>query len=1283
MVLLGIAVAIPVNVVSSYLPPTVTDHKVAWVVLLSGAALAMVVLTWLSGRASGSALRGRLPRAWLMPGWVDREELGEVVRLLTARDARTVGITAMAALAGAGGFGKTTLARMACADPRIRKRFPGGSLWMTIGQGVRGASLAEKINDTAALLGGDRPGYADPEIAGQHLMAMLDAGPRRLLVVDDVWSAEQLDPFRTGGSRCAVLVTTRLPDVLPGDAHRVLVDQMSPDQARQMITGEGFTLPKGTVEDLVRVCGQWPLLLSLAVGRMRAVAGHGDVTAAAQQDIEKMTSYGPAALDVTVSGDRTRAVTVNMGLSLDLLPAGGRDRFAELAIFTAETPVPVSVVARLWAATAGMSEMDSHALCQSLGQLSLARSNADTDTVELHEVTRAYLQAILGPRVPGLHAVMIDSLAAALPTAGALDGDHGPVVVAWWELPGDGAYLWDNLARHLAGAGRPGEDDRAITDLRWVAARLIRSGPAAPLADLSRCGTDRAMALCWELTRAEHLLIPTVPARSVADVLLSRLRDDSMWRDEVDRFVAALTAPHLINRWPLPDVSDERLRRTLAGHSDWVTSVAVSPDGTWLASGSLDGTIGIWDAATGRRRSTLTGHGGGVVALAVSPDGTWLASTDGTTTVYLWDLITGKVRTSFDAARSEGDRLRWVTTLAASPDSTWLATANLAGTAGQWDSATGLPRTPHAGGWRATSSVAISPDGRWLATASGTGPRQYVFIWDTATGEEHHTVVTDHDRDLAFVTFSPDGTWLATASSGDNQVKLWDAATGQPRLCVPTQHSGVCGLAVSPDGTWLATTGADLDSTIQFWDSRTGEHLASLGGESLRVLSVAISPDGTWVAAADQDSSVRIWDLALTPSTARTHGSGLFAPVAISPGGTWLAGATDKDRIIRVRDILTGFQRHAFILPVGSADRAAISPDGTWLAILGSGRPNIWDITTGQPRPAPHTNDARAIAISPSGTWLATGHQEGQVRLWDAATGQPRHGFHTEPSRAPSAFRNDVTSISISPDGTWLATTTNLDDTVHIWGTAAGEFRHTLVSQHFVQIAAIAPDGTWLATGDQQGEVRIWEAADGRLRAALNVLDEASAASTDTVESVTISVDSTWLATTATDDSRVQIWDSATGHHRATLTHGNRVARAVAVSSDGAWLATASGGAVFTDPYTVMIWSVATWECVASTRVNGRLDSCSWTLDGDRIVLTGAFGVYVFDFHPGDTPSVSASGTSPQQISRGTAKLQAAREAALVRQDLERAASLRELEKYIMTHDPMRATGQSDHTSPS
>lgn len=1176
LVLLGVLVAIPVNVISGYFPRTVTGHRALWIGLLTGAALVMVGLTWLSGQLSSPARRVRLPSVAAESWWVDREQVKEVVDLLTVRGARAVGITAITGLAGAGGFGKTTLAEMVRADPRIMKRFAGGSLQLTIGQGVRGAALALKINDEAEKLSGDRPGFSDPEIAGQHLMDFLDTGPRRLLVVDDVWSAEQIIPFRTGGSRSAVLVTTRIPDLLPHGAHKVLVDQMSAEQARQMIAGGNYALPGAIVDDLVRVTGRWPLLLLLVVRRLSAVAAEpdGDIVAAAQLTVDQIGREGPAALDMKVDSNRTNAVSVNIGLSLDMLPPGSRDRFAELAIFTAETPVPTSVIARLWAVTAGLSEDDSHALCRAMGQLSLVRYRADSDTIQMHEVIRAYMQAALRAEVPSIHAALLDGLGDAFGSVitdseprgmagdrrlgggqqlhvvrpqrhrGAAAPRAARAVRAWWRLPEDQVYLWDNLARHIA-AGLPAQFDQAITNLRWIGARLARSGPAAALADLSRGMSARAAALSWELTRVEHLLASTMPARCVSDVLLSRLRDDSMWRDEVDRVLATTIEPHLINRWPLPDVPDEQLRRTLEGHEGWVKTVAIAPDGTWLASGSLDGTIGIWDAVTGRRRSTLTGHERGVEAIVISPDGTWLASTDGTTTIYVWDIAAERLRMSFDTAQNEGERgFHRVVSLVPSPDGTWLATAIDGRSAGQWDAATGQPRTPRAGGWYDTTSVAISPDGNWLATASGST----VHIWDISTGEEHHAIVTDHPEGISFVTFSPEGTWLATANYWhDRHVKLWDAATGQPRRAIRTDHGGISSVVISAGGRWLATAGSEFtikgsyDDTIQFWDAETGEHIMTLGGVSLRVLSVAISPDETWLAAGDQDGSIRIWDLADMSHTRRTHGIGLYWPVAVSPDGAWLAGTKDKQHTLRICEISSGRIRHAISRPGMSVDRMAVAPDGTWLAAAGIGKVWIWSPSTGSCRfwySCDDDGSVQEIAASPRGDWLATGHWNGTVRIWDTDTHRTRVAFPVHADRDQAILhRRDVTSLSVSPDGTWLATVIHLDHSVRIWDTGTGKLRRTLTAEAPAGIVAIAPNGKWLAIA-ARGAVQIWDADRGELLVALNVFAEDSPENylspfgrtdatdpagyrMDEVTSVSISPDSTWLATTATDDARM------------------------------------------------------------------------------------------------------------------------------------------------------------------
>ena len=90
---------------------------------------------------------------------------------------------------------------------------------------------------------------------------------------------------------------------------------------------------------------------------------------------------------------------------------------------------------------------------------------------------------------------------------------------------------------------------------------------------------------------------------------------------------------------------EPKLRATLKGHTDTrgsAQSVAYSPDGKTLASGSFDQTIKLWDAATGKERATLKGHTVGVLSVAYSPDGKTLASGSRDLTIKLWDMATGK-----------------------------------------------------------------------------------------------------------------------------------------------------------------------------------------------------------------------------------------------------------------------------------------------------------------------------------------------------------------------------------------------------------------------------------------------------------------------------------------------------------------------------------------------------------------------------------------------------------------------------------------------------------------
>ena len=325
-----------------------------------------------------------VPAELEVPRWVvDRPvELEAIVKALVDRQAATVGITT--GLHGAGGFGKTTLARMVCADRRIRRRFGGRVYQVTIGRDVTGAAaLAAKVNDVIKLVTGEDAIFTDPQLAGQHLGALLDDGPRRLLVLDDVWRPEQLAPFADGGKMCARLLTTRVPGLMAGRGVAVRVDQMSPEQARILLTSGLPPLDARVVHGLLEVTGRWPLLLRL-INKILAdyTIVAADVSDQARVLLERLRASGPAVVDeflgdvgtgleVGQPEERARAVRATIAASTDLLDRQDVERFAELGVFAEDEAVPFSMVATLWRVTAGLDELHAAQVCKRLTELAL------------------------------------------------------------------------------------------------------------------------------------------------------------------------------------------------------------------------------------------------------------------------------------------------------------------------------------------------------------------------------------------------------------------------------------------------------------------------------------------------------------------------------------------------------------------------------------------------------------------------------------------------------------------------------------------------------------------------------------------------------------------------------------------------------------------------------------------------------------------------------------------------------------------------------------------------
>jgi len=1126
---------------------------------------------WLARRRYARKLSPAVqrPESWV----VDRPaEVDQVVAALR-RGRSTVGLST--AVHGAGGFGKTTLARIICADERILRRFGGRVYWVTLGRDVRRAGLVEKIND---LLWHIDPASIQPSAdvreSAKHLAAVLDAGPPRLVVLDDVWFEEQLDAFPMAG-RCARLVTTRIPRLVAGHTVSVRVDQMSPEQARTVLVADLPEMPPTVVDVLLAETGRWPLLLRLInkilIDQARS---RTDITEIAAQladrlhregtvGVDRMTGTDLRHLNVNDPRHRAKAVAATIEASAGLLAEGERARLAELAIFAEDEVVPVALVAMLWAATAGLDEMSAARLCARLDDLALLTLTASKDggTIGLHDVVRDYLHLELGgDRVTELHGVLLDAVVSKFQLHSPGDETAaGDRAAQWWRLPESARYLWDHLIEHLRAADRDAE--AVAADLRWVSARLEQSdSPAAPFADLGLLESARAVRLQSALSLAAHLLTPTDPPHARLDVLWSRVAHDPDWTEQARSLAGAGNLPGLVNHWTLPDLPDPALRHILtdsAGVAISADSVAIASDGSWLATIS-GGSVSIWDAATGRLRTTLVDHGSATASdaasfLAVAPDGTWLATSSGGA-VAIWDVAAGTRRTTLV------DHIAAIS-LAIAPDGTWLATADLEEPVAIWDAATGTRRTTlvdHS----AASSVAIAPDGTWLATTDLDGS---VSIWDTATGRRRATLIDRHGAmtSLRSVAIAPDGTWIAT-TSGDGSGSIWEIATGRQRTALGDRATFVSSVAIAPDGSWLATGGND--GSVRMWDAATGRPrdavLSDHTGAMTTVRSVSIAPNGRWIATNNGDGSVRIWDLTVdrrTPSFGRSAGA--VASVAFVPDGTRLI-TIDADRSVQVWD--PRHHRQLVTLTEAYSVRSmAAAPDGSWLATTSGDRSvRIWSLDTGRELDVLHDPHrmVRSVAVAPNGRRLATG-SDGLVRIWDAATGQPR-----------------------------LALTD---------ATGAGS----------IAAVAFAPDSSWVAGGGGDGAVRVWDVATGRR---ITVLSDRGGI-LPPVRSVAVAPDGTWLATTSGDGS-ARIWDTAGRRRPITLTdHSGEVVAvsSLAIAPDGSRLATTSGDRA------VRIWDPATGCVTAMMRVERPGNACAWGPDGRTVVVGGAGGLYSFTIRSG------------------------------------------------------------------
>ena len=442
--------------------------------------------------------------------------------------------------------------------------------------------------------------------------------------------------------------------------------------------------------------------------RERVLTLHEPVAKAVDRVERALTKRGITAFDVENASQRDLAVAETLGASLAFLNESEQQRFAELAVFPEDAEVPLAVIETLWAATADLDDLDSEDLARKLFRFSLL---LDLDLarrrLRLHDVVRAYL-------LPA-----DDSLATA---QGALVEAYRSRCANGWASGPDDGYFFQFLPHHLAAAGRLDELKALLADYAWIEAKLKATDVQSVISDYALVANEPDLSL---VQRALRLSIPALSRdwTNLPSQLIGRLReiDEPRIRALLEK---ASAGPG--TAWLCPQTASLTppgpLLQTFAGHTGGVTALAVLPDGRAL-SGSEDGTLRLWDLASGESR-VLAGHTGGVTALAVLPDGRALSGSDDGT-LRLWDLASGESRVL-------------------------------------------------AGHTHRVTALAVLPDGRALSGSDDHTLR----LWDLASGESR--VLAGHTGWVTALAVLPDG--RALSGSDDGTLRLWDLASGESRV---------------------------------------------------------------------------------------------------------------------------------------------------------------------------------------------------------------------------------------------------------------------------------------------------------------------------------------------------------------------------------------------------------------------------------------------------------------------------------------------------------------------
>ncbi|MCL1470115.1 WD40 repeat domain-containing protein [Argonema antarcticum] len=680
-----------------------------------------------------------------------------------------------------------------------------------------------------------------------------------------------------------------------------------------------------------------------------------------------------------------------------------------------------------------------------------------------------------------------------------------------------------------------------------------------------------------------------------------------------------------------------RLLRTLIGHTGAILTLAVTPDGKWIISGSSDKTIKIWNLKTGAEIFTLIGHTDKVTSIALTSDGKRLISGSDDCTIKVWDL--GNQKELF-TLQGHTESINIVTV---APNEIYFVSGSKDKTLKVWALETGEELCTLIGHTDSILSAAVSPDGSEVWTGSKD---QTLNVWMLGTEEP---LSYFRGRSVPYISFTSDGKQRIVQigeAQGDINFYIWDLEkSGSPRilseLCYEEELNNVI-FTTNPKQVFHSSFSDQFGANIVAWswEEETEEILFSFTTHTSYITSLAISPDNKWIISGSVDKTIKVWNLEIKEET--------FTPmehefpleyVAFTPDGKRLISRSRSDDTLQVWNLQTG---ESFIEERVSA--LAVTLDSKWLICASFFNSIIvWDLETGEEAFTlhGHTNMVNYLAATQDGKRLISGSDDKSIKIWNLET--------REELLILTGHTGGIAKVYVTSNGKHLISS-SWDKTIKVWNLETGqeiftfgdhtfrpeiETKRDVITVSFaVNIDAVIPNDKLVISSYnslESQEVIIWSLEDGKELFTFNgkflaVTPDSKrvifrlnpttiqiydlqlkkeiftlGGHTDFVNNVTITSDSLWMFSWS-KDSTIKVWNLDIGTEEFTLHGHTDCINSVALTADNKRLISASSD------HSLKVWDLATRKVIGTFTGDNVLTCCAVAPDGVTVAAGESSG---------------------------------------------------------------------------